>query len=85
MKKKLLSILMLALEIVKVEIVGVKASPIIEPIHPKTTVYPTITLTRDEWALELNVSSKAPKRLVISKEQIAEKFGISGLFEVVIA
>ena len=85
MKKKLVSILMLALEIIKVEIVGVKASPIIEPIRPKTTVYPTKTLTRDEWALELNVSSKAPKRLVISKEQIAEKFGISGLFEVVIA
>ena len=85
MKKKLLSILMLALEIVKTELYGIKASPIIEPRRAETTVYPTNPLTRDEWALELNVSSKAPKRLVISKEQIAEKFGISGLFEVVIA
>lgn len=87
MKKKLLSIIRLAIEIVKIELYGIKATPIVTQYNHtlmRTTVEPTDRLPFYEWVKEFNVSSKAVKRLYISKEQIANTYGITSNFEVII-
>ena len=51
-----------------------KGSPIPQP-NRKTIG--THTTTFFEWATELNESSKAPKNVRVTMEQIADKFGVS--------
>jgi hypothetical protein len=77
MRKKLLGILTLALATMKSELMGVRADAIIE-VGSKASLYiPTNTPNFEAWCKEFNVSKNVPKRIVVSKEQIAEKFGIS--------
>ena len=64
MKRKLVSILMLAFKIVKAEIVGVKATPIESDYSYKlmqTTVEPTERLSFNDWCNQFKVSSRVNK------------------------
>ena len=64
MKRKLVSILMLAFKIVKAEIVGVKATPIESDYSYKlmqTTVEPTERLSFNDWCKTFKVSCRINK------------------------
>ena len=48
------------------------------PTEPKlggTVVYPDHQPEFFEWCKEYHISSQLPKRIVVSKEQIADRFG----------
>jgi hypothetical protein len=75
--KRFHKLLSIAFAIIKSEVMGVRADAIIDAHIPATVTEPKERPPFNEWCKLFNVSKNAPKKFILSKEQIAERFGIN--------